>query len=416
VVTPASAPRSEPIAVADEILAEMRQRLRSTRWPDDPDNDDGRYGVPRILLEELVAYWADGFDWRAVEREINRYEHFKVDIDGVPVHFMRRTSARSGATPIILSHGWPWTFWHWSKVIDRLADPVSFGGDPEDSFDVIVPSLPGFGYSTPTSPTMNFSVMADVFHKLMTEVLGHERYAAAGCDLGAFVTAQLGHKYADKVSAIHIGGGRKLDLFNGDRAWDVTGGQPLPADMPEDARAQLVDFEQRFAVHLAANILEPATLSYALSDSPAGMLAWILKGHMKWSDNGGDVFTVFSRDELLTHATIFWTGNTIGSSMRSYATSNRYPWTPSHDRKPVVEAPTGITFVARENPPGVTTPEERNAWFLASDRADWFNLVDLSTHAKGGHFVPWEIPAEWTADVVRTMRPYRSEGPVRTDP
>src|SRR5262249_37595219 len=155
-------------------------------------------------------------------------------------------------------------------------------------------------------------------------------------------------KYADELHAIHIGSGLKLTLFNGDRAWDLSGGRPIPDGLPADVHAQVVAVEKRFAVHLAAHVLDSSPLAYGLSDSPAGMLAWILRRWMSWSA-GHDIEAVFSKDDLLTHAMIFWVNNAIGTSIRTYANNNRYPWTPSHDRWPVVEAPTGITFVGYEN-------------------------------------------------------------------
>lgn len=350
-----------PIRVPDDVLTDLRRRLALTRWPVDAGNDDSYYGVNRTYLRELVEYWRDEYDWRAAETAINAYEHYRVEVDGVPVHFMRRPGAGPDPTPLILTHGWPWTFWHWSKVVDPLADPGAYGGDPAEAFDVIVPSFPGFGFSTPLPdhPDMNFWKVADLWHTLMTRTLGHSRYAA-GCDVGALVTGQLGHKYAGELHAIHIGSGLKLDLFNGDRGWDLSGGRPIPEGLPADVRARLVAWEKRFAVHLAAHMLDPSTLSYGLSDSPAGMLAWILH-------------------------------------------NNRYPWTPSHDRWPVVEAPTGITFVGYENPPGVTT-EQRVRHFLDSDRAAWYNHVNLTAHDHGGHFIPWETPGEWVEDLRRTFR------------
>ena len=394
-----------PLQVPDEVLDDLRRRLAATRWPLDAGNGDGYYGVPRSYLQELVAYWADGFDWRAAERAINAYEHYRVDVGGVPVHFMRRPGVGPDPVPLILSHGWPWTFWHWSKVVDPLADPAAFGADPADAFDVIAPSLPGFGFSTPLAdqPDMNFWKIADVWHELMTGVLGHERYAAGGCDVGALVTGQLGHRYADELYAIHIGSGQKLTLFNGDRAWDLSGGRPIPSGLAADIHAQIVALEKRFAVHLAAHVLDPSTLAYGLADSPVGMLAWMLERWTNWSDNHGDVETVFSKDDLLTHATIYWAGDAIETSIRTYANNNRYPWTPSHDRWPQVEAPTGITFVGYENPPGVGT-DRRVQHFLESDRAAWYNHVNLTAHDHGGHFIPWEIPDEWVEDLRRTLR------------
>jgi microsomal epoxide hydrolase len=397
-----------PIHVADSVLDDLRARLRATKWPLDAGNEDGHYGVRRTELQELVAYWADGFDWRASESAINGYENYRVEVGGVPVHFLRRAGVGPRPVPLILSHGWPWTFWHWSKVIDRLADPASYGGDPADAFDVIVPSLPGFGFSTPLErPDLNFWKMADVWHALMTEVLGYERYAAAGNDVGALVTGQLGHKYADELYGIHIGSALKLSFFEGERAWDITGGRAIPSDVSPEIRSRILEVERRFAVHLSAQMLAPSTLAYGLSDSPAGLLAWLLERWDKWSDDGGDVLRVFSKDELLTHATIYWVGGSIETSMRTYANNNRYPWTPSHDRWPVVEAPTGITFVDYENPPGVRTGEERIANFLAGDRAAWYNHTQITCHPRGGHFIPWEIPVEWTDDVRRTFRELR---------
>ena len=198
------------------------------------------------------------------------------------------------------------------------------------------------------------------------------------------------------------------------RSWDFAGGRPIPPGLPDDQRHRLVEIERRFAVHLAAHVLAPSTLGYGLADSPAGMLAWILERWMNWSDDGGDIYTVFTRDDLLTHATIYWTGNAIASSIRTYANNNRHPWAPSHDRTPVIEAPTGITFVDYENPPGINSPEERIESFLASDRAAWYNHVNIAAHPHGGHFIPgrsrnngpptWSRPSSRRGDRARRRR------------
>ncbi len=164
-----------PIHVPDDVLADLQRRLDLTRWPDDAGNEDGYYGVRRAYLQELVDHWRTSFDWRAAEAAINAYEHYRVEVDGVPVHFMRRAGVGPDPTPLILTRGWPWTFWHWSKVVDPLADPGAHGGDPAEAFDVIVPSFPGFGFSTPVpnAPDLNFWKVADLWHTLMTQVLGH---------------------------------------------------------------------------------------------------------------------------------------------------------------------------------------------------------------------------------------------------
>jgi pimeloyl-ACP methyl ester carboxylesterase len=396
------------IYISDEQLSDLRARLKLTRWPLDVGNDDWYYGVKRTYLEELVDYWLHAYDWRKAEAAINRYEHYRVSVNGVPVHFMRKAGVGPNPIPLILTHGWPWTFWHWSRVIEPLADPAAFGGDPADAFDVIVPSLPGFGFSTPLldRPDMNFWKVADLWHTLMTSVLGYKKYAAGGCDIGALVAGQLGHKYAEELYAIHIGSAQKLSMFNGDRGWDLSGGQPIPEGIPDDVRARIIELDRRFAAHLAAHVLGPSTLAYGLSDSPAGMLAWMFERWVKWSDNGGDIERVFSKDDLLTHAMIYWVNNAIETSIRMYANANRYPWTPVHDRWPVVEAPTGITFVGYENPPGVST-ENRVQHFLSSERGSWYNHVNITVHEHGGHFIPWEIPNHWIDDLRRTFRPYR---------
>jgi microsomal epoxide hydrolase len=394
-----------PIHVPDSVLDDLRQRLELTRFPTDVGNEDSYYGVNRATMEGLIEYWRTQYDWRKAEAAINAYDHYRVEVDGVPIHFLHKPGVGPNPTPLILTHGWPWTFWHWSKVIDQLADPAAYGGDPAEAFDVIVPSFPGFGFSTPLpdNPDMNFWKVADLWHTLMTKTLGHSRYAAAGCDVGALVTGQLGHKYADELYGIHIGSGLKLDLFTGDRAWDLSGGRPIPENLPPEIHARILEFDKRFAVHLAVHVLDSSTLSYGLSDSPAGLLAWILQRWTSWSDCGGDIETVFSKDDLLTHTMIFWVNNAIGTSIRTYANNNRYPWTPSHDRQPVIEAPTGITFVAHENPPGVST-DQRVQNFLETDRAAWYNHVNLTAHDRGGHFIPWEVPAEWVTDLRRTFR------------
>jgi microsomal epoxide hydrolase len=318
---------------------------------------------------------------------------------------MRKPSANPDAPKLIMSHGWPWTDLMYSKVAGPLADPGAHGGDPAEAFDVIIPTLPGWGFSTPLpdNPDMNFWKIADLFHKLMTDVLGQKKYAAAGSDMGSLVTAQLGHKYQDSLYAIHLGSPIPLAMFSGDRAWDLTGGAPIPEGIPDEIRQQIKSVHKRFAAHVAVHVLDSSTLAFGLSDSPVGMLAWILERWTNWSDNDGAIENVWTKDELLTNATIYWVTNSIGTSMRAYANAHRYPWTPSHDLQPAVQTPTGITLVGYENPPGVTT-ENRVADFLKSAREPWFNHVNVTAHPRGGHFIPWEVPNEWVDDLRRTFR------------
>ncbi|WBQ08140.1 hypothetical protein [Kribbella sp. CA-293567] len=202
---------------------------------------------------------------------------------------------------------------------------------------------------------------------------------------------------------VHIGSGLPLDFFTGPRAWDLARHRPLTGDEPAPIRARVIQLDRRSASHLAVHMLDGATLAHGLSDSPAGLLAWLLERWNAWSDNGGDLESVFTKDDLLTHTTIYWANNSIATSMRYYANANRYPWTPSHDRTPVVQAPVGLTFVTYENPPGITTPGERVQAFRSGAQAAWFNHVNVTAHPHGGHFIPGENPDAWTTDLRRTF-------------
>lgn len=401
------------IDVPPERIEELRDRLRRTRWP--VGATDAFYGLDAGYVRELVDYWVDGFDWYATQGAMNRYDHYRTSVDGVPIHFLRRPGVGPDPTPVVLTHGWPWSFWTWSKVIDRLADPGAHGGDPADAFEVIVPSYPGFGFSSPVPDDLNFWKVADLWHGLMHDRLGFATYAAGGGDFGSLVTGQLGHKYADHVRGIHVSTPTPLDIFQGERWWDVTEGRVSPPDATEAERDGLQRYMRKFSAHIAVHMLDPQTLSFALSDSPVGLLAWIVRRYQTWTDHDGDLESVFSRDDLLSVVTLFWVTNTIGSSLLTYANTARYPWRPSHDRVPQIEAPAGVTFLGFENPPGVSGQQRVDAFVNASSRRSpsdrsgrWYNLVNATAHDHGGHFAPWENPDAWVDDMRETFR--RIEG------
>lgn len=385
------------ISFLDEEIADVRHRLKNTRWPSDLNNEDWCYGVNRTYLAELVDYWINEYDWRHWEREINRFSHYKATVDGIPIHFIRERGHGPRPIPIILTHGWPWTFWDYSKVIHPLTNPAQFGGDPEDAFEVIVPSLPGFGFSgTSDMIGMNFWKSADLWHSLMTKTLGFDRFAAQGGDFGAMLTSQLSHKYAADLLGIHITTVVPLDLFTNDRPWDIFG-QAVHSEIPPELRAILVAKERLVASHMTAHTLDPQTLAYGISDSPVGLMAWILERRRAWSDCSGDVELRFSKDHLITTAMIYWLTNSFVSSVRFYADAMKYPWQPSHDRTPVCEAPAGLSIMLGD-PVAFPDPRLEAA----------YDVRYRKQHQVGGHFTPYEAPDALIEDIRATFRPLRN--------
>jgi len=394
------------INISDEVLNDLGARLKATRFAPDLDNEDMSYGLSTTYMKELVDHWLNKFDWKKSEREINTFNQHRIEVEGTPVHFIYERGKGPNPTPIILSHGWPWTFWMWSKVIRQLTDPASFGGDPNQSFDVIVPSLLGFGFSTPLKHgDMNHWKMADIWHKLMMEVLGYDKYAAAGCDYGSRITSQLGHKYAARLYGIHLGQDLPPAFFlNQERPWDLTLGRMVPKDAPEDLRRAIIRLQDTYASHVAVHILDAQTITHGLNDSPVGMLAWILQRWKKWSDQSVDFNKTFTKDEILTHATIYWVNQAIGTSIRAYKNANRFQWQPSHNRKPAVEAPAGFTFLTGDAYPPMATVKNRVAIFNDGPTAEWYNTIYAKAHSKGGHFGPWENPEAFIEGIRETFR------------
>lgn len=394
------------IAMPEQRLADMLRRVAATNWPDDVDNEDGYYGIRADYLRELADYWVGDFDWRAVERQMNGYRHYRTHIDGFPIHYMRLAGKGPRPMPLILSHGWPWTFWDMRAVAEQLADPAAFGGDPADAFDVIVPSLPGFGFSVPVPRRgQNFWTTADLWHQLMTGVLGFECYAAAGGDWGAAITSQIAHKYADSLHGIHLLHPVPPNQFSGgEPAWDLTRGR-LP-DGPPEVRQAFVDFFRPKASHFTAHVLDSQTLSYAMHDSPVGLLAWLLKRRLDWGDTGGEVESVFPREHLVATASLYWLTDSFSTSLRYYADAVRNPWTPAHDDRPMMKAPAGFTFLGGEFPPGVTL-ENRIDTFRAGPVAPLYNVHYVNAHARGGHFGHYENPAALIGDIRATFRSLR---------
>jgi pimeloyl-ACP methyl ester carboxylesterase len=379
------------IDIPEPVIAALKTRLRNTRLAEDFGNDGWDYGTNGAYLQELLTYWAEDYDWRIHERAMNQFAHFRTVIDGLKIHFIHARGRGPNPMPLIMSHGWPWTFWDLQKVIGPLTDPAAFGGDPADAFDVIIPSLPGFGFSTPlTTPGVNFSRTADIWVTLM-ERLGYQNFAAQGGDFGAFVTAQLGHKYPQKTRGIHVHLAGPLGMISGNMP-DASMFGPGEENWPAGNAA----FLEQESAYSRLQATKPQTLAFGLNDSPAGLCAWILEKRRRWSDCGGDVERRFSKDDLCTTMTLYWVTQSIGTSARFYAEAKRNPWTPSHDRQPVVESPTAILLFEHDI---VKLPRR---W-----AEKYYNLQRWNVAQTGGHFVPMEEPDILVEDLrafFRTLR------------
>jgi pimeloyl-ACP methyl ester carboxylesterase len=384
------------IEIADEVLDDLRQRLAGTRWADDFGNVAWEYGSNGGYLRELIDYWQQRYDWRAHERLMNAFPHFRTEIDGLPIHFIHQPGTGKKPLPLILSHGWPWTFWDFQKIIRPLADPASCGADPDDSFDVVVPSLPGYGFSTPLLSTgVNAFRTADIWVELMQKVLGFQRFGAAGGDWGALITTQLGHKYPDALLGIYIHLMISLDVLSG----GADAARPedfAPDELPWQGRNQT--FLTQESGYSSLQMTKPQTPAFALTDSPAGLAAWIVEKRRAWSDCAGNVESRFSKDDLLTTIMLYWATRSIGSSMRYYYEALHRPWVRSHQRWPVVEAPTGIAVLPNE----VMLQPRR--W---AER--YYNLQRWSVFPRGGHFAPMEEPERLVEELRTFFRPLRSE-------
>jgi pimeloyl-ACP methyl ester carboxylesterase len=364
----------------------LQRRLRATDWPIDFANEDGRYGVSRSWLEPIIDYWRDGFDWRKQEAAINALPQFRVEIDGVPIHYVHARGRGPNPQPLIITHGWPWTFWDFRELIGPLTDPAAYGGDPAISFDVVVPSLPGAGFSTPLqTPGVNARRVAELWVSLMSDVLGYRRFGAAGSDWGAIVTGELGHGHPDRLTGVWM----TLPMLPGVNLRAIDPGQ-----FAADERWMVERMDQARPLiqsHRTVHQYEPQTIAYALADSPTGTAAWIWARRRDWSDCGGDVLSVFDRDFLCTTASIYWLTGTIASSLRLYYEQfTPAPPAPLHGGR-AIEVPTGFGIFPKD--------------LLMMPRALAAELTDLrrwTVMPRGGHFGPSEQP-ELAVDELRAF-------------
>jgi pimeloyl-ACP methyl ester carboxylesterase len=341
------------IDIPQADIDDLRQRLAMTRWPGDLGNDSWHYGAQEAFLRDLLDDWAK-FDWRSEEVRMNELPHFTAVIDGQKLHYVH---TNQGKPAVVLLGGWPWTFWDFEQVIDGL----------KDSFDVIVPELPGYGFSSPLARTgIGFVPAADMIHTLLVDELGYDSYCVYGGDWGALTAEQLAHKYPDQVRGLHVSMPFPLDFA------------PIDASLWSEDEAPYAALTAAWWEHGTAYFQMhagcPQTVAF-LSDSPVAMAAWLVEKLNAWSDHAGDVHTAYPRDKMLATLSIYWFTQCLGSSARFYAESLQNPWSPCNDASPTITVPTAIAAFPKE------VAQVPRAW-----AEKYFNLVRYNRLDRGGHF------------------------------
>ena len=375
------------IEIPESELDELRHRLRRTRWPERETVDDWSQGIPVDFTQALCHYWADSYDWRATEARLNRLPQFRTEIDGLGFHFLDVRSPEPDAFPLVLTHGWPGSIVEFEKVIGPLTDPSAHGGDPQDAFHVVCPSLPGYGFSDkPVRTGWNTSRIANAWAELMAR-LGYTRYGAQGGDWGASVTTRIGQQDAEHVAGIHVN--FVLALPDPDTMSDLT-----PRE--QDALAAMTHYGEWDSGYLKQQSTRPQTLGYGLADSPAGQCAWVVEKFWSWTDCDGDPLNVLTRDELLDNVMLYWLPGAATSSARLYWESVR-----DFDTDPV-QVPAGCSVFPKE----IFRPSRRWAEKRFTDLRHWSEL------GKGGHFAAFEQPGLFVEELrtfFRTVRGVRAD-------
>ncbi len=367
------------IAVPDQVLADLRERLARTRLPDEVPDTGWEYGTDLRYLRELIEYWRTRYEWRTHERELNRFAQFRAEVEGLKIHFIHEPGRGPNPKPLLLLHGWPGSVYEFDRIIPMLTDPAAHGGDAADSFTVVAPSLPGYGFSDhPVTRAMNIQAVADIMFKLMTGVLGYSRFAAQGGDWGSAIASRIGEVYAGSLYGIH------LNLIIAAPARGREAGELSAAEKAFIAEAEKWRREDTGYQWIQGT--RPQTLAYGLNDSPAGLAAWIVEKFRSWSDCGGDVERRFTKDQLLTNVTIYWVTQTINSSTRLYYEARHHPWRLKDGTR--IEAPTGVAVFPAEM---MRPPQE---W---AERA--YNIRRWTVMPSGGHFAAMEEPASLAGDI-----------------
>lgn len=363
------------IAIPDTALNDLKRRLAATRWPEREPVAGWEQGAPLASVQALCRYWADGYDWRRCERTLNSWPQFRTPVDGLRIHFFHIRSPERGALPLLLPHGWPGSIIEFHRVIGPLTDPVRHGGRAADAFDVIVPSLPGYGFSDkPAETGWGVERIGRAFATLMDR-LGYERWVISGGDWGANIAAQFGAAKPKGLAALHF----STLFFKPDKELR---GEPKPDELP--AVRKFRHFEDQESGYFKQQATRPQTLGYALADSPTGQAAWIYEKLRAWSDHRGDVEALLGRDAILDNIMLYWLTNTAASSARLYLESE--------DNTAI---PTDLPVAVSIFPNGSETAPRRWA------ERYWSNIVHWGELDRGGHFAPWEQPALFVDELRR---------------
>jgi pimeloyl-ACP methyl ester carboxylesterase len=373
-----AAVRPFQIDVEDAVLSDLRDRLRRTRWPDQPRGEPWAYGTDLRYLKDLCAYWHDAYDWRLQEAELNRFKQYKANIGGADVHFIHEPGEGPNPRPLLLPHGWPGSFYDYHKLIPLLTHPSAHGGDSADAFSIVAPSLPGHGFSfTPGQRRFGVNEIAAICAVLMTDVLGYRTFAVHGHDWGAFIATRLGYAQPQLLLGIHI------TLLAIPR---VLSGQARDAE-EERFQRQLAHWLKEETGYARIMGTKPQTLDYALTDSPVGLAAWIVEKFRSWSDCGGDLDRYFGRDLLLTNIMLYWVTGAIGSTFWPYYARLHEPWFIPEDGR--VTVPTGYA----EHPREILTPPRSLVERIYPNIQRWTRMPI------GGHFPALEVPVALAADI-----------------
>jgi pimeloyl-ACP methyl ester carboxylesterase len=374
------------ISVPDETLEHIRRKVSGYNWHYMPDDGGWSYGTNLDYMKELCAYWVEEYDWRVHEAMLNRFSHFMAPVDGIDIHFIHEGGNGPAATPLLISHGWPGSIAEFVHIIEPLAHPERFGGREEDAFDVIAPSLPGFGFSGRPSRPMGPRAMASVFAKLMTEVLGYENYLAQGGDWGGAITSWIGLEHTPACRAIHLN--------------VLTMRHP---DGPQGAEEEAWEarFEQDQVMQNGYRTIQatkPQTLSYAMNDSPVGVAAWIIEKFNSWSDtDGDDIESAHTKDELLTNIMIYLVTGTFNSASWIYYGRREEGGRVLSAEGSRVEVPTACALF----------PKEMLGWSPRSYVERIYNVTHWTEMPRGGHFGAMEEPELMVADIRKFARSLR---------